>query len=659
MANKLIIVESPTKVHTIQKFLGTGYEVIASQGHIRDLPKSKLGVDVENDFEPQYITIRGKGELMADLKKAIKKADVIYLATDPDREGEAISWHLRDALKMDGKKVYRITFNEITKDAVKNALKAPKEIDMNLVNAQQARRVLDRVVGYEISPVLWKKVRGKLSAGRVQSAVLSLVADREAEIAAFVPEEYWSMNVSLSLNGAHAVTAEYYGKDGKKQTLSNEAEAVEAENAVKKAPFTVTEKRESQRTKMPPLPFTTSTLQQEASVKLNFSTAKTMRLAQSLYEGVKVTGHGTVGLITYLRTDSTRIADEADKALKAYIGERFGTDAVGQGTVKNAGSAQDAHEAIRPANVLITPEDVKNDLQRDEYRLYQLIWKRFVSSRMKPAVFDTVNAKFDAAGYQFTAASSKLSYAGYMQVYGNDEEKNSGEAGLHGISEGDSLKFESLQKEQHFTKPVAHYTEATLVRAMEELGLGRPSTYAPTITNILGRHYIAKEGRNLFMTELGEAVNALLGKSFPDIVDTGFTAEMEKSLDEVAEGTKDWRMVMREFYPNFEAEVKTAEKELEKIKVADEVSDEPCELCGRMMVIKYGPHGRFLACPGFPECRNTKPLLEKTGDKCPECGADVIKRRSKKGRTFYTCENEKCEWISWNRPGKKGRTGEK
>ncbi len=651
MPNKLIIVESPTKVHTIQKFLGSGYEVIASQGHIRDLPKSKIGVDIEHDFEPQYITIRGKGDLMAELKKAIKKADIIYLATDPDREGEAISWHLCQALKMDGKTVYRITFNEITKEAVKTALKNPKELDMNLVNAQQARRVLDRVVGYEISPLLWKKVRGKLSAGRVQSAVLSLVADRENEINAFIPEEYWSLQASLSKNGSPVLTADFYGKVGKKITLSNEAETLEVENAVKNGAFTVAEVKQSERTKMPPLPFTTSTLQQEASNRLNLSTSKTMRLAQSLYEGVKVTGHGTVGLITYLRTDSTRVAEEADKACKAFISSAYGAELVGSGTVKNSGSAQDAHEAIRPANVNITPEDVKNDLQRDEYRLYQLIWKRFVSSRMKPAVFDTAAARFECGGCQFTASCSKLAFQGYMQVYGNEEEKNSGETGILKLSEGDTLKLDRCAKEQHFTKPSPHYTEATLVRAMEELGLGRPSTYAPTITNILGRHYIAKEGRNLFMTELGEAVNALLSKSFPDIVDTGFTAGMEKALDEVAEGQKNWHEVMRDFYPAFHEEVKKGEKELERVKVADEVSNEPCELCGRMMVIKYGPHGRFLACPGFPECRNTKPLLEKAGVACPKCGKELVIRRTRKGRKFYACSaSPECDFMSWAKP---------
>ena len=653
MAEKLIIVESPTKVHTIKKFLGSGYDVIASQGHIRDLPKSKLGVDIEHDFEPQYITIRGKGDVIADLKKAIKKADKIYLATDPDREGEAISWHLTQGFDMSGKEVRRITFNEITKDAVKAALKKPHAIDRHLVDAQQARRVLDRVVGYELSPILWKKVKGKLSAGRVQSAVLSMVAAREKEINAFIPEEYWSLTAKLSDKDGRTVSAEFFGKKDRRVTVSDSAQADEIENAVLNRPFTLTKLQKSTRAKLPPLPFTTSTLQQEASIKLNFSTSKTMRTAQVLYEGVKVAGRGTVGLITYLRTDSTRIAEEADRSCKAFIASQYGEGHVGSGTMKNMNSAQDAHEVIRPADVTLTPDMLKGDLSRDELRLYSLIWKRFVSSRMKPAVFDTASAQFDCDVFRFNSVTSKLAFPGYMLVYGNDEEKVSGDQGILGLQEGENLTCRMLDKEQHFTKPPAHYTEATLVHAMEEAGLGRPSTYAPTITNILGRHYIAKEGRNLFLTELGDAVNTMLENSFPDIVDVGFTASMEQKLDEVAEGKEDWHRLMKDFYPNFSKEVEKAEKELQHVRVADEISDVVCDKCGRMMVIKYGPHGKFLACPGFPECRNTKPFVEKAGIPCPNCGKDLVIRRTKQGRRFYACENAECGFMSWTKPKEK------
>ena len=653
MAGKLIIVESPTKVHTIKKFLGSGYDVIASQGHIRDLPKSQLGVDIENDFEPKYITIRGKGEILSEMRKAVKKADKIYLATDPDREGEAISWHIANTLDLSGKEVHRITFNEITKDAVKAAIKSPSDIDENLVAAQQARRIMDRVVGYEVSPILWKKVKGKLSAGRVQSAVLRLIADKEAEINAFVPKEYWSLRAHLLLNGKSVIGADFYGKAGKKVTLNSGEKVSEVEKAVVKESFTVTELKESTRVRNVPYPFTTSTLQQEASSRLNFSTQKTMRIAQSLYEGVKVTGRGTIGLITYLRTDSTRIADEADKACKAYVAEKFGAGHVGKGAVKNSRSSQDAHEAIRPVDVRLTPESVKGDLQRDQYRLYQLIWKRFVASRMKPAVFDTVSAVLNAGEYTFTAACSKLGFPGYMLVYDESEEKKSGEQGLLKLHEGDVLTLEKTEKEQHFTQPPAHYTESSLVRAMEELGLGRPSTYAPTITNILGKHYITKEGRNIFMTELGEVVNGIMLKSFPDIADTGFTADMETKLDLVAEGEEDWHEIMRSFYPGFSEELKKAEQELEHVKVEDEKTDVLCDKCGRNMVIKYGPHGKFLACPGFPECRNTKPFLEKAGMACPKCGKDVVIRRTRTGRRFYGCEGSpECDFMSWTKPKK-------
>ena len=649
MPEKLIIVESPAKVHTIKKFLGSGYEVIASQGHIRDLPKSTLGVDIENDFEPRYITIRGKAEIMTALRKAVKKADVIYLATDPDREGEAISWHLTEGLDMKDKKVLRITFNEITKNAVKEALKHPSAINEDLVNAQQARRVLDRVVGYELSPVLWKKVKGKLSAGRVQSAVLHMVAEREKEIADFIPKEYWSLKAILSKD-AFTVSADYYGENNKRTELDSEEAVLRVEEDIKDGTFLLEELKKAEKFRQAPLPFTTSTLQQDAANRLNFTTSKTMRLAQELYEGVRIAGRGTLGLITYLRTDSTRISDEADAACKAFIASEYGQAFVGSGRLGKAQHQQDAHEAIRPTDINLTPDKVKNDLSRDLFRLYQLIWKRFTASRMKPVVFDTLNARFSCGTHTFTSSASHLKFAGYLTVYDTDEEKTSGDKKLDRLSEKDELKLKKTEKEQHFTSPPPHYTEASLVRAMEENGLGRPSTYAPTISNILGRHYITKEGRLIYTTELGEVVNHLLETSFPDIVDIGFTADMEKQLDDVAEGREDWHQVMRDFYPNFDSEVKKAEAELEKVEVRDEVSDVPCDKCGRMMVIKFGPHGKFLACPGFPECRNTKPFVEKAGAKCPKCGSEILILRTKKGRRFYGCENKDCDYMSWSRP---------
>ena len=649
MPEKLIIVESPAKVHTIKKFLGSGYDVIASQGHIRDLPKSTLGVDVDHDFEPKYITIRGKSDVIQAMRKAVKKADIVYLATDPDREGEAISWHISEGFDLSGKKVYRITFNEITKNAVKEALKKPGGISMDLVNAQQARRVLDRVVGYELSPVLWKKVKGKLSAGRVQSAVLSMVCEREKEIASFVPEEYWTLSVKLQKDNVN-VTAEYYGENGRKKELTSAEQTEKIEQDIRGRKFVLEELKSTEKARFSPYPFTTSTLQQDAANRLNFSTSKTMRLAQELYEGVRVTGRGTIGLITYLRTDSTRISDEADASCKAFIAENYGREFVGGKKTKENQNAQDAHEAIRPTDVTLTPESVKEDLSRDLYRLYQLIWKRFVASRMKAAVYDTVNARFSCGTHTFAAASSHLKFAGYLSVYDTEEEKVSGEKNLLKLSEKDELDLKAPEKEQHFTAPPPHYTESTLVRAMEENGLGRPSTYAPTISNILARHYITKEGRQIFTTELGEVVNNLLETSFPDIVDVKFTAAMEEKLDDVAEGKEDWHQVMRDFYPNFEKEVKKAEAELTNVKVQDEVSDVICDKCGRNMVIKFGPHGKFLACPGFPECRNTKPYVEKAGVKCPKCGSQILILRTKKGRRFYGCENRECDFVSWTRP---------
>ncbi len=653
MANKLIIVESPAKVHTIKKFLGSGYDVVASAGHIRDLPKSRLGVDTANNFEPEYITIRGKGEIMAELKKAVKKADRIYLATDPDREGEAISWHLMKGLKLpeSGKEIYRIKFNEITKNAVREAIKNPTVLNENLVNAQQARRVMDRVVGYELSPILWKKVKGKLSAGRVQSAVLRLICDRESEISAFVPQEYWTVEAVLKTADGAKITTEYFGEGEKKHLPGNAEEAHGVEEAVLGKDFRMTEKKEQTRRKAAPYPFTTSTLQQDAANKLNFSTSKTMRLAQQLYEGVKIPGHGTIGLITYLRTDSTRVAAEADALCKAWVRENYGQDYVGSGAVRNSDLSQDAHEAIRPTDMNLNPETVKNDLPRDLYRLYNLIYRRFAASRMKAAVYESVSARFECAGKIFTAGSARLAFPGYLLAYDSDEEKVRKDKGLEGLKEGDTLGLLETKSQQHFTQPPAHFTEATLVREMEELGLGRPSTYAPTIANILGKHYIVKEGRNIFVTELGEVVNSLMLKSFPDIVNLGFTADMERKLDEVEEGKEDWHQVMNDFYPAFSEEIQRAEKELEKVRVEDEKTDVICENCGRNMVIKYGRNGRFLACPGFPECRNTMPLLERTGLKCPKCGKEIIVRRTKKGRRYYGCEGApECDYMSWTRP---------
>ena len=653
MANKLIIVESPAKVHTIKKFLGSGYDVIASAGHIRDLPKSRLGVDIEHDFEPEYITIRGKGEIMAELKKAVKKADKIYLATDPDREGEAISWHLLEGLKLpeSGKEIHRITFNEITKNAVKEALKHPSALNENLVNAQQARRVMDRVVGYELSPILWKKVKGKLSAGRVQSAVLRMIADRENEIASFIPQEYWTLSCTAQGSSGAKIETEYYGEGGKKTVLHTKEETDAVLSAISGQDFVLAEKKNSTRHKAAPFPFTTSTLQQDAANRLNFSTSKTMRLAQQLYEGVKLPGHGTIGLITYLRTDSTRVAAEADAMCKAWVRETYGSEYVGPGAVRNSDRAQDAHEAIRPTDMSITPESVKADLQRDLYRLYSLIYRRFLASRMKAAVYESVSGRFECAGHSFTAVSTHLAFPGFLLAYDSDEEKPKKDKGLESLSEGEILNLIDTKKQQHFTQPPSHFTEATLVREMEELGLGRPSTYAPTIATILARHYITKEGKNLFVTELGEVVNNLMMKSFPDIVDLGFTAAMEQRLDEVEEGKEDWHELMRDFYPGFSAEISRAEQELEKVKVEDEVTDVKCELCGRNMVIKYGRNGKFLACPGFPECRNTHPLLERTGLKCPKCGKEIVVRRTRKGRRYYGCEGApECDYMSWTRP---------
>ena len=654
MAKYLVIVESPAKVKTIKKFLGANYEVMASNGHVRDLPKSQLGFDPEHDFEPKYITIRGKGDILAALRKEVKKAEKVYLATDPDREGEAISWHLYYALKLENKKVYRITFNEITKNAVKESLKHAREIDMDLVDAQQARRMLDRMVGYRISPLLWAKVKRGLSAGRVQSVALRIICDREDEINAFIPEEYWTLDVNLKVKGEKKpLTAKYYGTVEGKTGIGAKKQADDIMEELKGASYHVTEVKKGERTKKAPLPFTTSTLQQEASKVLNFSTQKTMRLAQQLYEGVDIKGEGTIGLITYLRTDSTRVSEEAEAMATEYITAHYGSEyrAEESGDRKTGQKIQDAHEAIRPTDMNRNPIEIKEQLPRDLFRLYQLIWKRFTASRMAAARYETTSVKIQAKEQIFTVAASRMLFDGFMSVYVQEDDKEA-ENSLSGELNKDSvLEFSSFDPKQHFTQPPAHYTEASLVRALEELGIGRPSTYAPTITTILARRYVVKENKNIYVTELGEVVNNMMKEAFPSIVDVNFTANMEALLDGVEEGTVKWKTIISNFYPDLDEAVKNAEKELKEVTIADEESDEVCDLCGRKMVIKYGPHGRFLACPGFPECRNTKPYFEKIGVPCPKCGKDIVLKKTKKGRKYYGCiDNPDCDFMVWQKP---------
>ena len=654
MAKNLVIVESPAKAKTIKKFLGANYEVIASNGHVRDLPKSQMGIDVENDFEPKYITIRGKGDILAALRKEVKKADKVYLATDPDREGEAISWHLSKALKLEDKNYKRITFNEITKNAVKNSIKEAREINMDVVDAQQARRALDRLVGYKISPLLWAKIKRGLSAGRVQSVALRLICDREDEINSFIPEEYWSIDALLQAKGRKKhITAKFIGDKNGKLDISNKEELDNILKQVKKADFIVDSTKVSSRTRKQPLPFTTSTLQQEASKKLNFATQKTMHIAQQLYEGVSIKGRGSIGLITYLRTDSVRISEEAHNNAKAYIGENYGDKYIADESEILSGNKkiQDAHEAIRPTDITLSPVKIKEELSRDQFRLYQLIYNRFLASRMKPAVYETVSVKVNAGDYMFSAASSKLTFDGFMSVYSVDSDKEENSGCLSGIEKNDKLKLEAIDEKQHFTQPPAHYSEALLVKTLEELGIGRPSTYAPTISTIIARRYIVKENKNLYVTELGEAVNNMMRQGFSVIVDVNFTANIESLLDKIEEGVIDWKTVVRNFYPDLDEAVKLAEKELESVEIRDEVTDVPCELCGKMMVIKYGPHGKFLACPGFPECKNTKPYYEKIGVACPLCGKEVVLKKTKKGRKYFGCEdNPDCDFMSWQRP---------
>jgi DNA topoisomerase-1 len=657
-SKNLVIVESPAKAKTLKKFLGSSYKIEASMGHVRDLPKSELGVDPEKDFEPKYITSRGKGELLAKLRKEAKAAAKVYLATDPDREGEAISWHLIHALTVEPEKTARITFNEITAQAVKKAVKEARPVDMNLVDAQQARRALDRVVGYKISPLLWKKVKKGLSAGRVQSVALKIICDREEEIDNFIPEEYWTIDAILANAKKKQFEAKYHGEglNGRKKKLSSEKDAQKVLKAIEKGDFVVRDVKKSQRTRKPNPPFTTSTLQQEAGRELNFATRKTMMIAQQLYEGITVGGHGTVGLVTYIRTDSTRIADEAFTAGRDYIVSTFGQAYAlkAKPEVKARRGSQDAHEAIRPSYMHLDPEEIKDSLTRDQYRLYRLIWRRFLASIMTPAIFDTVAAKIENNNQIFNAAGSILKFEGYKKVYlSKEDEEESGKA-LPELEAGEKLTLVKIAPNQHFTQPPPRYSEASLVKALEENGVGRPSTYAPTISTITARGYVSKEQKALYPTELGTIVNDIMKEHFEQIVNIDFTANMEETLDRVEDGEIAWKDVMRDFYPPFAEKLKIAEDNIGEIEVRDEVTDIICENCGRNMVIKFGRYGRFLACPGFPECRNAKPLFEDAGVACPLCDARVQIKKTKKGRIYYGCENNQadppCDFMSWNRP---------
>ncbi len=657
MAKNLVIVESPAKAKTIQKFLGSNYKVIASNGHVRDLPKSQLGIDVENDFEPKYITIRGKGELLAALRKEVKKADKVYLATDPDREGEAISWHLSKALNLADKKFKRITFNEITKNAVKNSLKQARDIDMNLVDAQQARRELDRLVGYEISPLLWAKIKRGLSAGRVQSVALRLICDREDEINNFIPNEYWTLNAIVTPKGSKkSFPAKLQKMPKGKAEIANREEMDKVLADLEGQDLGVKDIKHGKRVKKAPLPFTTSTLQQEAARKLNFATGKTMRIAQQLYEGVDIKGRGSIGLITYLRTDSVRVSEEADASAREYISDKFGSEFVGvkkENAKASNKKIQDAHEAIRPTDVSLSPVMIKEQLSRDQFRLYQMIYNRFLASRMADAVYESDTLKLESMGYEFGAVSTKLAFEGFMAAYAIEDESDENKNLFKNIDMDTVIKVESFEDLQHFTQPSPHYTEGSLVKQMEELGIGRPSTYAPTISTILARHYVVKEKKNIYVTELGEAVNQVMKKAFTVIVDTEFTATMESLLDNIEEGTIDWKTVIRNFYPDLDEAVKLANEELEHIKIEDEVTEEICPECGRNLVIKYGPHGKFMACPGFPECRFTMPYFEKIGVECPKCGKDIVLKKTKKGRKYYGCiDNPECDFMSWQKPSK-------
>ena len=655
MIDKLVIVESPAKANTIKKFLGGKSKVVASMGHIRDLPKSKLGIDIENDFEPQYINIRGKASLINSLKKDAKDSKKVYLATDPDREGEAIAWHLAYLLGIDPNSVCRVTFNEITKKTVQKSMKQPRSIDMNLMDAQQARRVLDRIVGYKISPVLWKKVKRGLSAGRVQSVAVKLIVDREDEIEKFIPEEYWNINLVVSDKKTKTkFEAKFIGKDGKKIELHSKEDVDNVLKGLENAKYIVKEIKKGEKKRTPAPPFTTSTMQQEASRKLNFSIKKTMSVAQSLYEGIKIPGVGDTGLITYMRTDSTRISDEARIAAKEQIEKIYGIEYYENRFYKTKSEAQDAHESIRPAHIELTPEEIKSSLTSDQYKLYKLIYNRFIASQMAAAVYDTVTVNIDGNDYNFRSNGQTLKFKGFMALYVETEDNPSGEdfTKIPELVEGEKLKKEDIVAKQSFTEPPPRYTEASLVKTLEEKGIGRPSTYAPTITTILTRRYIEKIQKQLIPTELGKVVNKLLIENFGDVINVEFTANIEEKFDKIAEGNENWKKVIREFYTPFSENVEKVEKELEHVKLEDEVSDVPCEKCGRMMVFKYGRYGKFLACPGYPECRNAKPIVETIDVPCPKCGAIVQVRKTKKGRNYYICENNpgSCDYISWNKP---------
>lgn len=660
MTDKLIIVESPAKANTIKKFLGGNTKVVASMGHIRDLPKSKLGINIENNFEPEYINIRGKGNLIKELKTDAKNAKKVYLATDPDREGEAIAWHLSNILNVDEKKVTRVTFNEITKTAVQKAIKEPRDIDINLVDAQQARRVLDRIVGYKISPVLWKKVRRGLSAGRVQSVAVKLIVDREEEIEKFIPEEYWNIYAELLDEKTNKkFEAKFYGKAGKKQEIHSKEEVDKILFAIKKATYIVEDVKKSEKKRTPAPPFTTSTMQQEASRKIGFSIKKTMSVAQGLYEGVKIQDKGTVGLITYMRTDSTRISEEARATAKKYITETYGENYYENRYYKTNKEAQDAHEGIRPTYAELEPEKIKDSLTKDQYKLYRLIYNRFMASQMASAVYDTMSVTINANDYTFKANGQNLKFKGFMTLYveGTDgkEEKEAGM--LPELIQDEIVKLEKIEPKQSFTEPPARYTEASLVKTLEEKGIGRPSTYSPTITTILERRYIEKEQKQLLPTELGKIVNKLLCENFADVINVEFTAKVETEFDNIAEGKENWKKMIEEFYGPFEENVERVEKELEHVELVDEVSDIPCDKCGRMMVYKYGRFGKFLACPGYPECKNTKPIVETIEEPCPKCGGTIQVRKAKNKRKYYICENnpQSCDYISWNKPSKENK----
>ena len=660
MADKLIIVESPAKANTIKKFLGGSTKVVASMGHIRDLPKSKLAVDIENDFEPEYINIRGKGDLIKSLKKDAKAAKKVYLATDPDREGEAIAWHLAHILEADESKITRVTFNEITKSAVQKAIKEPRDIDVNLVDAQQARRVLDRIVGYKISPVLWKKVKKGLSAGRVQSVAVKLIVDREEEIEKFIPEEYWNIYVTLlEEKSKKTFEAHLYGKNGKKIDIHSKEEIDEILKNIEKAKYIVEDIKKSEKKRTPAPPFTTSTMQQEASRKLGFTLKKTMSVAQGLYEGVKVPEKGSVGLITYMRTDSTRISDEARNAAKKHIVKEYGENYYENRYYKTNKDAQDAHEAIRPTYIELEPDEIKSSLTPDQYKLYKLVYNRFIASQMAQAIYDTVAVDIKANEYNFKANGQTLKFKGFMALYvesednvKEDKKKKQEDETLPELEVNEEVIKKEINPKQSFTEPPPRYTEASLVKVLEEKGIGRPSTYSPTITTILERRYIEKVQKQLMPTELGKVVNKLLVESFPDVINVAFTAKIEEEFDEVAEGKEQWKQVIRDFYGPFKVTLDKVEKELEHVKLEDEVSDVQCEKCGRMMVYKFGRYGKFLACPGYPECKNTKPIIETIDVPCPKCGGVVQVRKTKRKRNYYICENNptSCDYISWNKP---------